>query len=140
MSWRSLRMVSGFALALLAFAGCGPTAPTSSVVKGTVTLDKRPLPSGTIYFYSEEGRPPEAVEVVNGEFEATLTSGEKRLEIFSYRKVTKPAIIDPLAPKTGAPPEGAKENFLPARYNTQTTLKITFPPPDGKIHLDLTSD
>jgi hypothetical protein len=115
--------------ALLAFAIGGCAARTDQVdtqprveVSGTVTLDGKPLPAGTIQFDPEAGEAgaSSAAEVAGGKFAIErsqgLVPGKYRISISSHR----PRQIKPDEDPGAAP--APRPETIPARYNTRTTL------------------
>jgi hypothetical protein len=58
----TLRLIAAASLAVLAVAGCGKD-PTGSI-KGTVTFQDKPLPSGTITFLFHGGRGVESARIL----------------------------------------------------------------------------
>ena len=98
----------------LGMAGCAKSDPTAEV-RGKVTLDDQPLAEGEIYFVTP-GMPPEILRIQDGTFAGKVRLGQRRVEINAYR----PAVLPPTATIAGEPP---KENFIPARYNSESTLQ-----------------
>lgn len=114
---KTMRMLS---LALLAaFLGCGPTAPKAAKVTGTVKFEGTPLAKGEIIFAPPTGGAPAMAEVANGKFELEAIVGKNRVEVRAMRQ-------SKAAPKnTGGPGSenaGRDENYIPDRYNDNTTL------------------
>ena len=98
--------------------GCGgdevADAPDTVTVKGTVTLDGKPLAAGEVIFTSdadEEQSSNGAGEIKDGKFTFEMTVGKKNVKIISMKKGEKD--------ETGA---GLEENIIPAKYNEETTL------------------
>jgi hypothetical protein len=64
--------LAGFALLVLAAAGCGSKKYTPVPVSGVVTLDGKPVEKATVFFYAvgdeREGRPANGITDKNGEF------------------------------------------------------------------------
>jgi hypothetical protein len=103
---------------LLAAVGCGPREPKPVPVRGTVTLDGKPLPEGQIAFITP-GNPPELLDVRGGAFDGLAMPGDRRVEVAAYR----PVRITPDIPKhLHALMADGKENYLPDRYHRQSTL------------------
>lgn len=106
-------------VAVFILAGCGgPAAPPQVQVKGTVTLDQKPLKEGEITF-STPGKSPETLPINNGEFQGMVQVGEKRVEIAAYKDAPPPP------PMEGVTFEPSKINYLPARYHSDSTLKAS---------------
>lgn len=111
------------ALLLLAVAGCGGDGgPARTPVVGTITLDGKPLPSGTITFAPLEGRTAATTEVKDGAFRIGSSGGPApgryQVEIVSVAPTGK------RVPHPDLPTETIEEvrNLVPPRYNAQSTL------------------
>jgi hypothetical protein len=85
-----------------------PTYPVS----GTVTLDKNPLADGVMNFITPETGDLQVIPIKDGRFEGQVRAGKRRVEIRAY-----PVQKGPPKPMA-APPM----NYLPAKYNSSTTL------------------
>jgi hypothetical protein len=98
----------------LAILGCGEAGPKTYAVSGTVTLDGRPLEEGDIYFYPlDPNVSADAGKIKGGRFAFRAKAGHKRVEIQAHLVV--PGKKTPM----GGP---VREQFLPARYNSASTL------------------
>ncbi len=120
-------------MSTVVLAGCSKQETPKVPVRGTVTLDKKPLEDGQIVF-STPGKAPEALPITNGTFEGTVEAGERKVEILAYKDA-------PPVPMEGVPADVNKVNYLPARYNTESQLRTTVNP-EGSLDLkfDLTSN
>lgn len=118
-----IRRVSLLCLVLTGLVGCGggKAGPTPVDVKGTVTLDGKPMPDGDIRFVLE-GQAPTVFPVSNGAYSGKANAGKNRVEVRAYRK----AAPSPTALATDDP--NARVNYLPDRYNSQTTLQAEVKP------------
>lgn len=115
--------------ALVFAAGCG--GASEYTVSGTVTLDGQPVEEGEIRFLPTDGQgTPFAGPIVNGKFESRASAGQNRVEINATRESATPA------------PDGLPnfESYIPAAYNSQSTLTVTIPPDSGSLTFDLKSD
>jgi hypothetical protein len=120
--WRSFLL-----LALLAIApGCGGKVAT---IEGTVTIDEKPVETGTITFVPIEGTPGSGARAQIAKGVYTIDSsmgtapGTYRVEIAARRKTGKKIPIgSPAPPGTTADEE---VEALPARYNKESTLRET---------------
>jgi hypothetical protein len=98
--------------------GCGSNEPYPVAVKGTVSLDGKPLAEGQISFITL-GQVPEPVEIKDGKFQGKAKWGSRRVEIAAYR----PYPIPPSVPLSmHALMKDGKENYLPEIYHTHSTL------------------
>lgn len=113
--------LAGLVLGLLAL-GCSGSSG-EGVVSGEVLLDNAPLPKGLVKFVPTDPklRPADA-EVKDGKFELRAAPGEYKVEI-SAPKITGKKN------KMYNTPDSKEveqiEELLPARFNTQSTLKMT---------------
>ena len=99
-------------LLLALVPGCGG-ADAPVPVRGSVTWNGDPLPKGKILFLPEDPAvAPDAGDVVNGTFALKVRPGKKRVQLFANR----PGPYDP------AEKAATQEQYLPARYNTETRL------------------
>jgi hypothetical protein len=121
-------------VALLA-AGCSGT-PATVPVRGTVTVDGRPAPDGSIRFTPADGQgPSQAAFLRGGRFETDLRPAgyEVRISIPVEGKAAWPADT---AAGAGEPPVG---ELLPPRYNVRTELSLTVTGPTDDARFDLQS-
>jgi hypothetical protein len=99
---------------LLVACGCGGPGATYPVT-GTVTFKDKPLPDGEIVFVAEDGKASDPAPVKEGRYVARVTAGMKRIRIRAAR-IKEGGARDAM----GLP---VPEDYLPARYNTETTLR-----------------
>jgi hypothetical protein len=86
--------------------------PPAAPVKGTVTLDGKPMPEGEIIL--SLGETPSVLVIKDGAFAGTALTGSNHVEIRAF-KVGPPLSTDPNK-------EPTKVNFIPSRYNVSSTL------------------
>ena len=123
-----------FSIVLLAASGLaggcqsGDDLPRQAV-KGTVTLDGKPLESGSIQFQPDQAAPGTAAVSAGAEIAAGsyaidraqgLTPGRYKVMIFSHGD-TK--VDESAPPGEVVAPKGTIEEQIPPRYNAETTLK-----------------
>ena len=111
-----------FAVALgLGLAGCNddPAEPKLTTVSGTVTLDGAPMKEGEITFAEPAKGAVDTIKVVDGKFEGQVQPGQKRVEIRAYRPGT------PNTAMYGPDAKASPENYIPAKYNTDSTMTAT---------------
>ena len=87
-------------------------------VSGTITFDGKPLPEGFVSFVSPaEGR-FETFPIKEGRFAGKAGLGQRTVEVIAVRDVR------PAAAGGGdkGPPQALRENYLPAKYSTASTL------------------
>lgn len=115
-----MRLLNTLALGIfcLLLAGChqasGLPEPQRFPVRGTVTLDGKPLPVGVIYFKTIQTGALDSVEIKEGKFEGQAQLGDRRVEICSYETLP-PQASDPMA-------TASQKNTIPPKYNLESTL------------------
>lgn len=127
-------------------SGCSDR-PTLAPVKGTVTLDGKPLLSGTVMFEAKGTRPATG-KIVNGQIvEVTTYDPNDGLPVGQHN-VAVVAIEDASAaaanPGEGKAPKGnymSGKSLIPARYNDPNTsgLKVDITKGENTVELKLTS-
>ncbi|MBA4191334.1 MAG: hypothetical protein C0467_25410 [Planctomycetaceae bacterium] len=111
----------GVALGIPSLNGCGkPATPKRYAVQGRVTLDKKPLEKGVIYFKIVESGELNTFQIQNGEFAGELGEGERRVEIVSYVSRGERDI--------GGMKGEFQENLIPAHYNIDSKITATVTP------------
>jgi hypothetical protein len=98
----------------VAAAGCTRTAPQADV-SGDVTFEGKPLAEGEIYFITL-GKPPEILPIKDGRFAGKARVGQRRVEVYAYRRAE-------LSPTATITTEAPRENFIPARFNSDSNLQ-----------------
>jgi len=127
---------------LLVCGGCGGDGIERAQVSGTITLDGTPVPDGQIRFVpiGETKGPSWTVFIRDGRYTTEGSKGTPigtlRVEIRAYR--IHPEFQRRMA--NSADPEGEggipQEQYLPARYNTQSELQMTIDPGSDRITKD----
>jgi hypothetical protein len=100
-----------FGMVIIETAGCSskPTPPPPKVaVKGTVTLDGKPLKEGEILF-SQAGYPPATMPIQDGAFSGEAMTGKNLVQVKVYKE-GPPLTTDPDKKPT-------KKNIIPDRYS-----------------------
>jgi hypothetical protein len=126
------------ALAIATLAGCQQadeivTAP----VKGTITLDGKPLPNARVVFapLGERGGPAYAVSNNQGEYELHYTHEKKGAVVGSclvrINTATRPTDGDDLPPTL---------ELVPAKYNVESTLHVEVAPEKDSYDFALVSE
>ncbi len=109
-----------FALVLLCPAGCG--GKNTYPVKGTVTWNGQPMAEGKIVLEDENPRVlPAAGDVKAGTFTLEAPAGKKKVRIHASREV-------PGAKKDPAMGAVPRQEYVPRRYNADTTLSAEVKP------------
>lgn len=116
---RSL-LASVLLIGVAVVSGCGPSGPKTYPVSGTVSFENQPIPDGYISFIAADGEgPPGGGPIKDGKFSFEATAGKKRVEVNASREE------GPVDPAMGATP---RKPYIPARYNTETTLEANVTP------------
>jgi hypothetical protein len=118
--------------AMMSFGCSGSEGPKTYKVSGTVTCDGEPIEKGYIIFHPvEPGDRTEAGDIADGEYVLRTMAGMKKVEIRGTR----------LTEEKGTKGEQLEENFVPARYNTETTLsaEVTEDEPSNRFDFELES-
>jgi hypothetical protein len=98
-------------------------------VGGTVTFKGEPLPTGKMTLTPANSKAKTTVaEITAGKFATEVTEGDWAVNIQAVRE-TGP-VIEALR-------EAPREQYLPAKYNSESTLKITVPSAEGKFDFAL---
>jgi len=96
---------------VLILGGCGdkPKGTPSAEVKGKVTLDGAPMPSGKIVFDEGPSVPAAELDIKDGAYSGPVLVGSKTVRISVFKTVPQKG---PMKDQT------MQENILPAKYNT----------------------
>ncbi len=120
----SLLLVSPLFVATV--IGCGDDGPKRYRVTGNVTWKNGSLPAGDIVLTPIDGGLPDAGKIENGRYSLLATAGAKQVEILASREE------GPVDPAMGV---ARRVNYIPKRYNDDTTLTLTVSP-DGSNAYD----
>jgi hypothetical protein len=137
---RSSRLLIAPALAFLA-VGCGGDAGAPRLAtSGTVTLDGKPLDSGTITFIPAEGGPGAFGTIRSGAYQFGAgdgpTAGHYAVEIIDVRPTGR-TIPNPDAPGSTI---AEVRNAIPPRYNARTELAADVrPDAENTFRFDLST-
>ncbi|MFM9964016.1 MAG: hypothetical protein ACKV2Q_22665 [Planctomycetaceae bacterium] len=108
-------------LILAGLVGCGAGNSVEVVrVTGRVTLDEQPLEKGLIQFLPTDGKGSSAAsEIKQGEYQAEVPVGNKRVEITSPKVIGQKKAYD----TPDSPVMDLLEERIPLEYNGQSQLK-----------------
>ena len=137
-AYKSQMCVLGATLALL-LGGCGKqqSGITKVVVQGTVTFDGEPISNGEIRFYPAEGTqgPVSGGPIKDGKYVAKgkggVPVGKHTVDIRAFRPESRSAQADPEG--------GPVVQWLPSRFNANTTLIATISKDTDTQDFDLSS-
>jgi len=119
---KQILSATGLLVAICVNLGCSGNSvdPVKRVkVSGTVTLDGKKVSAGNITFDAQNGQPPASLNILDGKYEGLAPVGKNKVMITATRKASareKKASDGP-----GYDPN-ADENYLPSRYNTDSTI------------------
>jgi hypothetical protein len=122
---------------LVVVGGCGSSGPDRVAVSGSVTYQGKPLPDGTVYFVpTGKAGAAGCVAIQDGQYSAkkqdSLLAGDYKVQIEAFRERTLPA-------QAGAGPgmkATKREQYIPAKYNTSSELKLTIKSGAGSMTQD----
>ena len=110
-------------------SGCGRASIERAAISGTVTLDGQPLPRGQIRFIptGESQGPSWSAWIKDGEY---TTKGTKGVPVGNLRVEIKAFRIPAgyVAVATANEDEVPKEQYLPAKFNTNSELTFSVSP------------
>lgn len=116
---RSLCLIFNLAILLLCM-GCQEAGPTTYPVSGKVSWNNAPLPEGVISFEPINGSTaPGGGKIVGGAYSIRAGAGKCRVRILATRP--KPEVDKTM----GMAPV---EQYLPAKYNSESTLEFEVRP------------
>jgi hypothetical protein len=109
--------------------GCGQSGPPTYEIHGAVHYDGKPIPVGTLTLIPDTptGRTVVA-KIESGQYVAELTEGTWTVNVQAVRET------GPVIPSLG---EAPREQYIPSRYNRDSTLKVTAPPGNPEQNFEL---
>ena len=114
----------GMCCAVIALIGCGPSAPPSGTVSGSVTLEGQAVDAGEITFVSSDGFSASA-PITGGQFKI-----EEALPVGKYAVgITPPSLTE--APGEGGDNVAAPQSDVPAGYNLPSSSGLTHDVQEG---------
>jgi len=129
-----------FALFVVAalLVGCAASGPEIAYVRGTVTMDGKPLGNATVVFVPENGRPSGARTDEEGNYVLNFAQGRhgaipgtSTVRIMTFRDADQD--------ENGNPIPAARET-VPSQYNTESTLTFNVEPKKKNVaNFDLKS-
>ena len=116
-------------------AGCGagaPEGPRTYTVTGTVAYTGQPLKEADLVIRTADGKHAAGAKVTDGKFVLKAPVGVSIVEITALRDV--PGEFREDNPGEKVP---VREQFIPAKYNAETTLKMDVKPDTKEVKFDL---
>lgn len=107
---------------VISFIGCGgggKPGPKLYHIAGTVTFTGEPLKEGDLVVRSADGKHAAGSTITNGKFQFDAPAGTSIVEIKAMRDVPGEFREENPGEKVAV-----REQFIPAKYNTESTLKI----------------
>lgn len=133
---RMCQTLSVLALAIV-LTGCGPDDGMVSV-SGTITIDGRPVPEGSITFTPLDGKGrPGGGAFENGQFSTRAVPGETAVQIHGHEVIKIP---NPTKEQVERGLDTDRKNIVPSVYNTQSKLRVDVSEENNTFNFDLTSD
>ena len=129
-----------FLLFCICCSGCADeNAAGRFVLSGTVTYDGQPVTNGTIELFPADGNTgkPAGAEIIDGRYEMQRTLGP---ELGNYKVVilaSRPSGRRVPADEGSSEMVDIPEQYIPAIYNTRTTLKTEVSGDQADLNFDL---
>lgn len=116
----------------LPFVGCGEHLPGAAPVAGVVTLDGKPVTSGTVIFSPAKGLPAHGELDSQGRFVlSTYQEGDGAI-IGEHRIAVVAVTEDDDSQHFERPPTKPVRSLLPERYASKTTSGLSFEVKQGE--------
>ena len=122
-----MNVFRGLFLALMVIVpfaiGCGgPTHPPTkrAQVSGKITVDSKPLTTGTITFDPGSGDVPAALNILDGSYEGKAPVGKNTVRISATRKISMKEKMKGL--DGPGYDQMVEENMLPPRYHNDSKI------------------
>jgi hypothetical protein len=124
----------------LGATGCNQ-GPARVSVAGKVTLDAKPLPTGTITFIPVGNGIAAQADIRDGQYTIPAasgpTTGEFKVEVLSSQPTGK-KIAGPSSDDSGMTTE--MKQVVPTKYNSQSKLRQTFQPGENTFNVEMTTN
>lgn len=118
-------LAAGLAVA----SGCGPSGPPKYPVEGNVSFEGQPISSGYISFVPQDSKGRTAsTNIENGQFSTEARAGDYKVQIQASQE------YGPVIPSMG---ERARKQYIPRKYNQDTTLSATVQAEDNVFDYEL---
>jgi len=109
--------------------GCAPSEPNKYPVKGEVRFNNEPIESGTLTLIPKSPTARTVVaKIVSGKYSMEVPAGNWTVNIQAVR------LKQPVDPELRDPP---REQYIPAKYNGDSSLQISVPSDQKEINYDL---
>lgn len=122
----------------LGLLGCGGRTDGLITISGTVTLDGKPVPDGSVSLMPLDGKGIAGGGTIsNGRYSADSSPGLMAVQINGIEKVEKE---NPSAEEVARGLHIDQKQILPAVYNRQSKLRIEVSSESDQFDFNLTSD
>jgi hypothetical protein len=129
-----------FVAAVLCIVGCGGAGHKSVkrvYVSGKISLDNKPLTTGTITFDPVSGEVPAALEILDGAYEGKAPLGKNTIRITATKKIS---MKEKMGGIDGPGYDQLVEiNMLPDRYHANSKIQRDIEEGENKFSFDLMS-
>lgn len=123
--------------AALVLTGCseGHKSVKRVTVSGRVTLDSKPLTTGTITFDPVSGEVPSTLEILDGAYEGRAPAGKNTVRLSAVKKMSMKEKMKMDGPGYD---QLVDVNLLPSRYNSESKISREVDESgDNKFNFDL---
>jgi hypothetical protein len=138
--------LTGLSLAVM-IVGCGggDTGPPRTRVSGQVTFDSKPVEKGTIEFTPIDGTAGDPAQgaIEAGKYDLPAATGPAvkgryKVSISALRPAAGKPLMNPFEAVGVPAPKSLQQmqNYIPAKYNVQSTLTATISEDSSKNHFD----
>ncbi len=117
---------------IIGCGGGGKPGPRTYHIVGTASYSGEPLKEANLVVRSVDGKHAAGATISNGKFQLDAPAGMMIVEITASREV--PGEFREDNPGEKVP---VKEQFIPAKYNTESTLKLEIKPDVKDAKFDL---
>ncbi len=119
---------------LLCLPGCGPVS-NQVPISGTVSYDGQPVAEGTITFMPVSGvGQTTGAQVIDGAYSTSVSPGEQAVQITATKTTTK---ANPTAEEVDRGLTSETEQYIPAKYNRVSELRVTITSESSEENFDL---
>jgi hypothetical protein len=108
---------------VFAAGGCSRGGPRLYPVTGSVNFDGKPVEEGDIIFSAVDGSRSAGGKIEGGTYTLEATAGKYKVQILAMRDIPGEIREDNPGEKIQA-----REQYIPAQYNTETTLEANVEP------------
>lgn len=131
---RSLAAFTSFAATVVLFVGCSGDGKTE--IQGVATWNGAPIEEGYVELSPTDGQGQVVgADIRDGAFVVRTLPGEKQVSVVAQKKIGE------RPPTERIPhPEPIYQQFLPAKYNERSELRVTIAASEPTLRLELTGE